>query len=305
MDTISKAIENARVTLPTVECRPYELMKNHTSFRIGGPVRVMFIPRTATEIMELCRLLHGFDIRPLITGNGTNMLVDDSGLLEIIVIKMTEIDSVKQTGDTEITAGAGISLSRLAVFACNCGLSGLECAHGIPGSLGGAVKMNAGAYGWETKDVVHSTSAFGYDGIYTVADGEHAFAYRCSRFSNISDIILSSTVRLKKADRTDIGTKMEELRARRFESQPLEMPSAGSTFKRPKSGYAAELIEQAGLKGFSIGGAQVSMKHSGFITSSGGATFSDVMGVIEHVKAAVLKQFGVELELEIKIISSQ
>ena len=303
MDNIAKATEAARSKISSLECRLAEPMKNHTSFRIGGPLRAMFIPKSEKELLDLCKLLSEYEIEPMIIGNGTNLLVDDSGLLEIIGIKTTKIDDAVQTNDTEITAGTGISLARLAVFACNCGLSGLEYAHGIPGSLGGAVSMNAGAYGREMRDVVHRTAAFSCDGgIYDVTDDEHTFSYRRSRFSDTCDIILSSTIRLQKADKGSIQLKMDELFARRSESQPLELPSAGSTFKRPKCGYAATLIERAGLKGFSIGGAQVSEKHSGFIINSGGATFSDVMTTIDHVRQTVFKQTGIELEPEIKII---
>jgi len=189
------------------------------------------------------------------------------------------------------------------MFAYEHGLTGFEFAHGIPGTVGGAIVMNAGAYGGEMKDVVVSTTAYNKDlGIHTLTAAENDFSYRHSRFSDSSDIVLSAVIRLQKGDKDAIMHKMLELSARRRESQPLELPSGGSTFKRPKEGYAAQLIEQAGLKGFSIGGAEVSQKHSGFIVNNGNATFSDVMAVIEHVQKEVFNKFFVELEPEIKIV---
>ena len=304
MDSISRATEAARIKLPSIECRYDEPMKNHTSFRIGGPLRAMFIPRNAEELIGLCKLLRGCGIVPLIIGNGTNLLVGDSRPLEMVAIKTTGIDHAERTGKNEITAGAGISLSKLATFACECGLSGLECAHGIPGSLGGAVAMNAGAYGMEMKDVIYSTDGYGNGtGIYTLTAEEHDFSYRRSRFSDTGDIVVSSVIRLRKGDRENIREKMDELFEDRSKNQPLELPSAGSAFKRPKDGYAASLIENAGLKGFSVGGAQVSKKHAGFIVNTGGASFSDVMAVIEYVRETVFRQTGVDLEPEIRIVN--
>ena len=302
MDSIAAAIESVKIKLPLAEYKLNEPLKNHTSFRVGGPARVMFFPKNAEELVELSCILNGHEIKPLIIGNGTNLLADDSKTLEITAVKTTEINSAAQKRTTEITAGAGISLTKLAVFAYELGLSGLEFAHGIPGSLGGAVSMNAGAYGKEMKDVVYSTNAYNYNAIYTLIGDEHEFKYRGSRFSETGDIILSSTVHLQKDDKKSIAAKMDELYTQRRESQPLDIPSAGSTFKRPKDGYAAELIEKAGLKGYAVGGARVSEKHSGFIVNNGRATFADIMAVIEHVRETVYERFGIELEPEIKII---
>ena len=305
MDNISKAIEAARTKLPTMECRLDEPMMNYTSFRIGGPVRAMFFPSNADEIMELHSLLHEYETVPLIIGNGTNLLINDSKTLEMVAIKTTGLSVIEQTNETDITAGAGVSLSKLAIYALECGLTGLEYAHGIPGSLGGAISMNAGAFGGEMKDVVHSTSAFRYDsGMYSITNAEHGFSYRRSRFSDIEDIILSSVIRLQKGDKDGIKAKMDDLYERRRVSQPLELPSGGSAFKRPKDGYAADLIERAGLKGFSIGGAQVSQKHSGFIVNNGGASFTDIMTVINYVIETVYRKFNVELEPEYRIVDS-
>jgi len=303
MDAISNALETVQKNLPGLKYRLNEPMRDHTSFKTGGPVRAMYFPGNAAMMGELLGILVGSGVVPLVMGNGTNLLVDDKPL-EIIVVKTTGLDDLRRTGRNMITADAGVLLSRLAVFACECGLSGLEFAHGIPGTLGGAVSMNAGAYGAEMADVVISTTAVGTAAeSVTVSGVEHVFSYRRSRFSESGEVIISSVIQLEEGETASIRTEMDKLSDRRRESQPLDLPSAGSIFKRPEVGYAAELIERAGLKGFSHGGAQVSDKHSGFIVNRGGASFSDVMAVIGHVKETVFKLFGTELELEIKIVS--
>ena len=303
IDEISLAIEAAANELPLIKHRLGEPMKNHTSFKIGGPVRAMFFPESAGDLTQLHDVLCEYGEEPLIIGNGTNLLVDDKAL-DMTVIKTTGLGAIERTGETEITAGAGVLLSRLAMFAYQQGLSGLEFAHGIPGSLGGAVTMNAGAYGGEMKDVIYKTTVFNLiTGTYTIKGDEHNFSYRNSKFRSSGEIVLSSVIHLQKADKEGIKAKMDELNAMRREKQPLELPSAGSTFKRPKEGYAASLIEQAGMKGYKIGGAQVSEKHSGFIVNQGNASFSDVIKVIEHVRKTVQKQCGIELELEVEIIT--
>jgi len=300
IDEISKAIEEVQYKLPKIKFRLLEPMKHHTSIKIGGPVRVMFFPSKPEDMTDLYALLCENGVKPFVMGKGTNLLVKD-GTLELAVINTMGLNSLEHTGDMEISAGAGVLLSRLAETAHESGLAGLEFAHGIPGTLGGAVYMNAGAYGGEMKDVVHRTTVFRADtGVFYVTGDEHDFSYRHSRFTDSSDIIISSVLRLKKGDARTIKTKMEELETRRRVSQPLDVPSAGSVFKRPKDGYAASLIEQAGLMGYISGGAQVSEKHAGFIINRGGATFSDVMTVIEHIRETLLKQQGVELELEIR-----
>jgi UDP-N-acetylmuramate dehydrogenase len=205
-----------------------------------------------------------------------------------------------------MTAESGILLSKLAVFALEHSLTGLEFAHGIPGTLGGAVSMNAGAYGGEMKDIVVKTTAVAPDSqVFDVIGDAHGFSYRRSRFSEMNHVILSSVLKLDKGDPEVIKSRMDELSRKRRESQPLNLPSAGSTFKRPQGGYAAALIEQAGLKGYVFGGAMVSEKHAGFVVNRGNATFSDVMAVIDHVRETVLKQFSIELEPEVKIIKSR
>ena len=302
MDALTSAIQAAKNRLPPVICRLDEPMKNHTSFRIGGSVRAMFFPESAADLTELLSLFHERGVEPLTMGNGTNMLVADSAL-DIVVIKTSGACGIERSDENTITADAGVSLSRLAVFACENGLSGLEFAHGIPGTLGGAVAINAGAYGGEMKDVIHTTTAFKPGkGMSEPRGEEHGFSYRHSRFLDSREIVLRSCVRLRKADKERIRAEMDELSARRMESQPLDLPSAGSVFKRPENGYAAALIDRAGLKGYTVGGAQVSEKHSGFIVNRGGASYSDVMAVIEFVREKVLQRAGVELELELRII---
>jgi UDP-N-acetylmuramate dehydrogenase len=266
----------------------------------------MFFPENVRDLTHICDILDEYCIKPLIIGNGTNLLVDDRAL-DMIAVKTTGLCAVERTGETVITAEAGILLSKLAVFACQLGLSGLEFAHGIPGSLGGAVTMNAGAYDGEMKDIVQKTTAYHpITGKRTVTCAEHDFSYRHSMFNNNDEILLNSVIHLEKAEKESITAKMDEFSIRRRSKQPLDLPSAGSTFKRPGDGfYAASLIEQAGLKGYTAGGAQISEKHSGFIVNRGGATFSDVLAVIDHVRETVMKQFGIELEPEIKIIHCQ
>ena len=302
MDEISNALQIIREKLPKLETRLDEPLCNHTSFKIGGPVRAMLFPENTAMMRDLYEILKKNGIAALVLGNGTNLLVRDEPL-DMLVINTTRLGGIEPFGDSGLRADAGVPLSKLAVFACESGLSGLEFAHGIPGTLGGAVNMNAGAYGAEMAGVVYSTTVIGdKTGELTITGEEQRFSYRHSRFSQLGEIILSSELHLQKADSASIREKMEELNKRRRESQPLELHSAGSIFKRPKTGYAAEMIEQAGLKGYTTGGAQVSEKHSGFIVNTGTATYSDVMAVIDHVRKTVEKQFGVELELEVKII---
>jgi len=302
MDVISQALEAVQFELPKVKYRLMEPMKFHTSFGIGGPVRVMFFPEKPTALTDLCKVLYESGATPLVIGNGTNLLVSDEAL-EIAVVNTSMMNSRERTGETGITASAGVLTSRLAIFASECGLAGLEFVHGIPGSLGGAVFMNAGAYGREMKDVIQSTTVYRPNsGVITLKGDEHGYSYRRSRFAESGEIIVSSVLKLEAGETEAIRAKIAELNARRRESQPIDMPSAGCAFKHPSVGFAGSLIEQAGLRGYLHGAAQVSEKHAGFIVNRGGATFSDVMAVIEHVKETVYKQFGVEFDLEIKII---
>ena len=310
MDAISSAIETIIHRIPTIAFRLDEPLKNYTTFKVGGPVRVMFFPETTTDLVVILDILYEHKVSPLIMGNGSNFLVSDE-MLDLAVIntsKLSEIKMIKTDNSDspeyrDIEVEAGVLLSKLAIFAYENELTGLEFAQGIPGTVGGAVAMNAGAYDGEMKDVVVNVNAYSPKaGELFLNATEIGFSYRHSRFSQTDEVVMSTRVRLKQGNFDRIKQKMEELGARRRESQPLNLPSGGSTFKRPKEGYAAALIEQAGLKGFAIGGAQVSKQHSGFIVNTANATFSDIMAVIRHVQSEVYKQFGIQLELEVKIV---
>ena len=273
-------------------------MSEHTSFKIGGHASVMFIPESAEELGAILSLCAENNLRSEMIGNGTNILFADE-LPDMAVIKTTGgMDRIELIGETEIYAQCGATLSRIAYFALMNSLTGFEFAHGIPGSLGGAVVMNAGAYGGEIKDVVTFVDTL--DGRFFNAECD--FSYRHSRFSDCSNVVTGAAIRLDKGYYEEIKSKMDDLAQRRRSSQPLNMPSAGSTFKRPEVGYAAALIDQAGLKGFTIGGAQVSEKHAGFVVNTGSATFNDVWELMEHIKKTVYDISGIILEPEVKII---
>lgn len=298
---MEKLISEIKENFPSLALLENEPLSRHCSFRIGGPVRAMAFPETAQALLELSALLARAGEKPFIIGNGTNLLVTDAPLERVAV--MTEKLCGMERDGRYITAQSGVTLARLAVFARQQGLGGLEFAHGIPGSLGGAVSMNAGAYGGEMKDVTVSTAFLDEAlNVSAVSRDGHAFSYRHSVFSDTGCVILESVLELEPGEPAEIRSRMEALAAKRSASQPLNRPSAGSTFKRPASGYAAAMIDEAGLKGFQIGGAAVSEKHAGFVVNLGGATFEDVRRVIEHVQDTVYGKFGVRLEPEVKII---
>ncbi len=277
-------------------------MKNATSFKIGGPVDVFADAETKEALLALTALCKKEDVPLMTLGAGSNLLVSDRGIDGVVCRLSGVFDEVEIT-DNEITAGAGVSLAKLAKAAQKAGLSGLEFASGIPGTLGGAVYMNAGAYGGEMKDVVLETEYLDENGeIYTLSGDAHDFSYRHSVFSNKNGCILFAKMRLSPKDPDAIMETMRDLNSRRKEKQPLDKPSAGSTFKRPEGYFAAKLIEDAGLKGCSVGGAAVSEKHSGFVVNNGDATCEDILKLIEHVQKTVKEQFGVSLETEVKII---
>ncbi|MBS1402710.1 MAG: UDP-N-acetylmuramate dehydrogenase [Oscillospiraceae bacterium] len=303
MNQLDPVVRRLREQLPALTILENEPMRAHCSFRIGGPVRALAQPSSAEETAALCRILRSADVTPLIIGNGTNLLVTDTELNRIVIQMGDSMAGAGQTGPDTLQAGCGIPLARLAQTALACGLGGMEFAHGIPGSLGGAVSMNAGAYGGEMKDIVVTTQYLDESlELREVHGAAHDFGYRHSRFSDTGAVILASTLRLTHSDPAAIRARMAELSEKRRASQPLELPSAGSTFKRPAGGYAAALIEQAGLKGYAIGGAQVSEKHAGFVVNRGGATFDDVLRLIDHIRSEVLRTSGIELETEVKII---
>ena len=299
MSELSLAYE-LQCTFPNVTVRENEAMKAHSSFRIGGPADVFVEPAFDQELGALRRFLRDKGVEPVIIGNGTNILVHDEGIRGVVIHLGEEFSSIRQEG-TVLYAEAGVTLAKLAVYAKEHGLAGLEFAHGIPGSLGGAVMMNAGAYGGEMKDVVRSVRYMNDFGNIGDTD-EPGFAYRKSRFTNSRDIILGAAIQLRKDAPEAIHERMMELWAKRSASQPLDKASAGSTFKRPWKGYAAAMIEEAGLKGLSIGGAQVSEKHAGFVINTGNASFADVSALMEKIKETVYEKFGVMLEPEVRIL---
>ena len=277
-----------------------EPMKAHCSFRIGGPADVYAEPESEQTLCALWRWLKARGVPVTVIGNGTNLLVHDEGVRGV-VLRLGERFAAISGKNERLYACAGVTLARLATAARERGLAGLEFAHGIPGSLGGAVMMNAGAYGGEMRDVVTSVCYLNADG-EVGETWEPGFGYRQSRFAARGEIVVGAHLRLTPDDPDAIHARMMELWAKRTASQPLDKPSAGSTFKRPATGYAAALIDQAGLKGFSIGGAQVSEKHAGFVINTGGATFADVTALMEHIQKTVYESSGVMLEPEVKIL---
>ncbi len=273
-----------------------------SSFKIGGKARFAAFPKSADEASNLIKHARENGFRTLFIGNGSNILFD-SGYIDALIIFTSKMSSVFSDGE-KLTADCGASLSSLCASARENSLSGLEFAYGIPGTLGGAVYMNAGAYGGEMADIVESVSALRLSDLTEIifTKEELAFSYRHSVFSGGGYLILSSTLLLKSGNRSEISQKMSELMQKRRDKQPLEFPSAGSTFKRPVGAFAAELIEKAGLKGSRVGGAEVSKKHAGFIINRGGATSDDVLALIEKVKRTVNERFGIILETEVVYI---
>ncbi|MEA4815146.1 MAG: UDP-N-acetylmuramate dehydrogenase [Oscillospiraceae bacterium] len=279
-----------------------EPMSKHTSFRIGGAARRMAFPKNECEFALLLDLCREIGMETLILGNGTNLLVADEGI-DRVVVATCEMSEVEMAGENVLKAAAGVPLALLAVTAQSSGLTGLEFAHGIPGSVGGAVVMNAGAYGGEIKQVVRRVTAWFPGGVRILEAAELDFSYRHSVFSEHPEaVVMSAEFALARGDRAEIKGKMEDLMNRRRASQPLEYPSAGSTFKRPEGYFAGALIEQSGLKGARVGGAQVSEKHAGFIINTGGATCGDVLELIKMVQERIYAEKGVRIEPEVKII---
>ncbi len=289
--------------VPGARILEYEPLSRHTSFRIGGPARALICPGRPDDIPAILAAAWRAGVPLLVIGNGTNLLVPDDGVYAV-VLKTAVSFTGAWVEDGCLCADAGCLLSRAAVTAQREGLAGLAFAHGIPGTVGGAVVMNAGAYGGEMGGVLERVTFCDEKGEVRELACSHAqFGYRKSPFSaDPSLTVLSARLRLSPGDPEAIRAEMDELIARRAASQPLELPSAGSVFKRPDGYYAGKLIEQAGLKGCRIGGAQVSEKHAGFIVNTGGATCDDVRRLIEHIQATVLRLFGVRLECEIRLL---
>lgn len=292
--------QNKLKKLTDIEIFYNEPMKNHTTFKIGGPADIFITVKSTPCLKEVVLLCKQYGIPYTIVGAGSNLLVSDMGIRGVVikyVSKKIEVDS------NIIYADSGITLSALSKFALSHSLTGIEFAGGIPGLLGGAVYMNAGAYGGEMKDVILESEYLDASGeIKTVANEEHHFDYRHSIYTGTDKFILSAKLKLTHGDKEQISETMNELLKRRNDKQPLNFPSAGSVFKRPEGFFAGKLIEDSNLKGYSIGGAKVSEKHAGFIVNTGNATASDVRKLVEHIRETVLKNFNVELVCEIKMI---
>ena len=279
-----------------------ELMSRHTSFRIGGPADYFVEPASVDELAGVLSLARQEKVPFFIVGNGSNLLVSDEGFLGMIVHTGGSLRSISVEGDV-IYAQAGALLGAVAGAALEAELTGMEFAAGIPGTLGGAVCMNAGAYGGEMKDILLDAEVLTQDGERLVIPVEELdLSYRHSIIFEKNYIVLAAHIRLSRGDKTQIRNRMNELAGARKEKQPLEYPSAGSTFKRPEGYFAGKLIQDAGLKGYTVGGAQVSEKHSGFVINRGGATAEEVRFLIRQVRSKVKQQFGVELEPEVRML---
>ena len=288
--------------LPNSDLRFAEPMANHTSFRIGGGAEVMAFPKTVEELSELMKTSVLLDVKPAILGAGTNVLAPDQGLRGLVICLKDCLDGMQLLEGNQIRVAAGVTMTRAAVFAANHGLSGLEFAHGIPGTVGGGVYMNAGAYGGEICQVCQSVDVMDSAGqVRTLTNHEMAFSYRHSILEEEGGIVVSAVFSLKPGDAQTIKEKMRELMGKRSASQPLDLPSAGSAFKRPVGGYAAALIDQAGLKGFAVGGAAISTKHAGFAVNLGDATAEDVKTLLGRVSDIVYEKSGIRLEPEVRI----
>lgn len=301
---MEKIVEALKKTISEENIYINEPMSRHTSFRIGGPADVLVIPQNREELIKVLDIIRSENIPYFIFGNGTNIIVSDRGIRGV-VIKLTAIRKIYVDGET-IVSEAGALLSAIANTALDNELTGFEFASGIPGTLGGAVAMNAGAYGPEIKDVIEKVEVIDENGnIYEIKNGNMKFAYRSSVIQLDNLIALRAWIHLKKGNYKDIRAKMDELNGLRKMKQPLEYPSAGSVFKRPEGCYAGKLIQDAGLQGYTIGGAQVSEKHCGFIINKGNATAEDVLNLIKHIQKTVKEKFGVDLDTEVKIIGER
>ena len=294
--------KNLTEKLPNVELRFDEPMSRHTSFRIGGPVAVMAFPKSAEELAEILKVSALMDITPAILGAGTNVLAPDEGMDGLVVCLKDCMGGMEQLDETTIRVAAGVTMTRAAMFAANLGLGGMEFAHGIPGTIGGGVYMNAGAYGGEIKDICTFVDVMDKEGNITRRTAEEMkFSYRHSVLEDEGGIVLAAEFKLVPASPEDVKAKMKELQAKRSASQPLDLPSAGSAFKRPVGGFAAALIDQAGLKGYTVGGAGISTKHAGFAVNVGGATAADVRNLLTQVSDIVFEKSGIRLEPEVRI----
>lgn len=310
----SKFIDNEetiREIIPTDRILIDEPMAKHTSFKIGGKADAFIVVNTVDELSNLLKVLTEKNAEYLLVGNGSDLLVSDSGYPGIVIKLAGQFESISFDDEKDekeisrITAGAAISLARLSNYLMERGLTGFEFASGIPGTLGGAIYMNAGAYGGEMKDVVRKVSLLSPDGEKIVERSceDMNFQYRNSSIQEDNYIVLSVELELPNDEKKKISDRINELRDKRNSKQPVNFPSAGSTFKRPKDGFAAALIDEAGLRGFRVGDAQVSEKHTGFVINVGAASAEDVLNVMRHVQKTVYEKNGIMLEPEVKLIN--
>lgn len=285
-----------------IEYLENEPMSNHTTFKIGGAARLMLVPNSEEQVQQIVKECSKQGVRYITVGNGSNLLVADEGIDAVVILLGKDFADVKLIDDTTIYAQAGASLIKVCRFALENGLSGLEFGYGIPGSCGGGAFMNAGAYGGELKDVLYRCDHIDANGEKGMLQNEELkLGYRYSAYYENGCIVTGVYMKLKKADKDEIKAKMDDYMDRRKSKQPLEYPSAGSTFKRPEGYFAGALIEQCNLKGASVGGAQVSEKHAGFVVNTGGATCKDVLDLCQMVSNTVKTETGVDLEMEIRV----
>ncbi|MDE6124207.1 MAG: UDP-N-acetylmuramate dehydrogenase [Eubacterium sp.] len=277
-------------------------MKNHTTFKVGGNAELMVFPASENEAAEIIKFCSQQGIRLIAIGNGSNLLVSDNGIHACVMCFGNDFSEIRLIDDETVFAQSGASLMKLCRFALEHSLSGLEFAYGIPGSCGGAAFMNAGAYGGEMKDVLYKCSHIDKNGNIGILEGdEMKLSYRRSVYYDNGCIITGIYLKLKKGSKEDIKAKMDDFLQRRKDKQPLEYPSAGSTFKRPEGYFAGALIEECGLKGKSVGGAQISEKHAGFVINKGNATCSDILQLCNICSETVMNEKGVKLEMEIRV----
>ena len=294
--------ENIRTFLPEIDLRFHVPMAKHTSFRIGGGAEVMAFPKNPEELAKILRVCKDMNTVPAILGAGTNVLAPDEGIPGMVICLKDCLGGMERLDDTHIRVAAGVTMTRAALFAADLGLSGLEFAHGIPGTVGGGVYMNAGAYGGEISQVCVSVDVMDQQGnLSTYSAEQMEFSYRHSILEENGSVAVSSVFALVPKAEAEIRAKMKELMGKRSASQPLDLPSAGSAFKRPVGGYAGALIEQAGLKGYQIGGAAISTKHAGFAVNVDNATADDVKTLLQSVSDIVFEKSGIRLEPEVRI----
>ncbi len=302
MSKMKNFMDKIKENIPSLEVRTEQPLSEFTSFRIGGNAQYLAFPKNEEELSQLLKLSDEMDIKTAILGAGTNVLAPDTGIRGLVICLKDCLDGMERISDTGIRVMAGVTMSRAALFAASQGLSGLEFAHGIPGSVGGGVFMNAGAYGGEIKDVCTRVRIVDHQGhAKWIERSEIDFSYRHSVIQDNNWIVVAAEFELEPKPEEQIRSRIQELYDKRSASQPLELPSAGSAFKRPVGGYASALIADTGLRGFQVGGAAVSQKHTGFVVNLGGATAEDVMNLLKQVSDRVYAHTGIRLEPEVRI----